>query len=334
MILTEQQLAAQRDTANRLVETGRKFAIAHYEIVVGCAEFADGVVWIADGATSAAAWLAERFDVEVCTVRSWISVGRALRGLDATAVAFKTGELSFTKARVLCRLATADNEAELLDIARKVRADRIGQALHAWSLKHEPHTNIDNRHRRARSLRSRTEPEGTIATSLRLPPLHAGVLDRAVEAQVMRRKLEREADGTWPTLAQQRADALVELLTANANHRFEILIHVDHEGCRFPDGTPLTDSAVTGLLDQATIRLIIHDTNNRPVNASDARRKPTIRQKRTIQTQQPTCTRCGTTQLPNLHHTTPHAQSKRTTTGQLEHLCAPCHRAEHQRHPD
>ena len=330
MILSEQELAVQREAAARLVETGRRLRVAHYEVVVGCADFADGVVWAADGASSAAAWLAGRFDVEVCTVRGWIAVGRALRGLGATAVAFAAGELSFSKVRAVCRLATAGNEAELLDIARSVPADRIGQALHAWSLKHEDHTVIDSRHRRSRAMRTRNEPDGTVSTSLRLPPLQAGIVERAVEAQVMRRTMQREPDGTWPTLAQQRADALTELVTSNAKHRFEVLIHVDHTGCRFPNGTPLTDTTVTGLLDQAAVRLIVHDTNGRPVNASDARRRPTIRQKRTTQTSQPACAQCGTIDLPNLHHTTPHAQTGHTRTDQLQTLCTPCHRKHHK----
>ena len=30
--------------------------------------------------------------------------------------------------------------------------------------------------------------------------------------------------------------------TTNTKHRFELLIHVDHTGTRFPNGTPLTQS--------------------------------------------------------------------------------------------
>ena len=105
---------------------------------------------------------------------------------------------------------------------------------------------------------------------------------------------------------------------------------MDHDGCRFPDGTPLTDTTIGSLLDQAAVRLIVHDLAGNPVNASDARRRPTIRQKRTTQTSQPACTQCGTIDLPNLHHTTPHAQTGHTRTDQLQTLCTPCHRKHHK----
>ena len=329
-IYTTQELDVCRREADLLIETGRRITQAHYQLVTSCADFADGPVWIADGEPSAAHWLAPRLDACASTVRDWIGVGRALRVLHASAAAFQTGELSYSKVRALVSIATPANETELLAIARTTPAADIAKAFARWSQQHEDHTVIDSRHRRSRAMRTRTEPDGTVSISLRLPPLQAGIVERAVEAQVMRRTMQREPDGTWPTLAQQRADALTELVTSNANHRFEVLIHVDHTGCRFPDGTPLTDTTVTGLLDQAAVRLIVHDTNGRPVNASDARRRPTIRQKRTTQTSQPACTQCGTTHLPNLHHTTPHAQTGHTRTDQLQTLCTPCHRKHHK----
>ncbi|MCP3935958.1 MAG: DUF222 domain-containing protein [Actinomycetia bacterium] len=329
MILTEQELTAQRRTAGELIATGRRLTRAHHDIVTGCADFADGVVWAADGSPSASHWLAERLDVCPVTVRSWIAVGRALRAIGATADAFKNGGLSYTKVRVLARIATPDNEQELLEIAREVPAAKIGQAVHAWSLKNEDHPTIDKRHRASRSMRSRNEGEGTVLASLRLTPLAFGIVDRAVEAQVMRRKMEREPEGHWPSLSQQRADAFVELLTANAQHRFEVVIHLDETGCYFPDGTRLTDSAVAALLDQASLRAIVHDLEGKPVNATRARRKPTVRQKKVASATQPTCSRCGTTDLLIKHHTVPHRTSQRTSTEELETFCAPCHREHH-----
>ncbi|NOX31053.1 MAG: DUF222 domain-containing protein [Actinobacteria bacterium] len=93
--------------------------------------FSDGPVWVADASPSAAHWIADRLDVCAATAREWIRVGRALSGLDATAVAFERGHLTFAKVRAITRIATADNEAELLKIAQTTPASSIAKALAA-----------------------------------------------------------------------------------------------------------------------------------------------------------------------------------------------------------
>ena len=48
--------------------------------VIGlAADFADSGEWVATGAVSAAHWIAGVADIEVCTAREWIRVGRRLR---------------------------------------------------------------------------------------------------------------------------------------------------------------------------------------------------------------------------------------------------------------
>jgi hypothetical protein len=50
--------------------------------VIGlAADFADSGEWMATGAVSAAHWIARVADIEVCTAREWIRVGRRLRTL-------------------------------------------------------------------------------------------------------------------------------------------------------------------------------------------------------------------------------------------------------------
>ncbi len=328
-LVTEQELVAKRSDASELIEVGRGISQAHFNLVIGCAHFAEGPVWIADGEPTAAHWLAPRFDVCRATVRDWIRIGRALRGLDATAVAFREGVISYSKARVLVSIATPANEVELLEIAKSTAASDIARELARWSTNNENETVIDNRQHKTRGLRSRNEPDGTVATSLRLPPLKHAVVDRAIHAQIMRRTMRREPDGRWPSVAQQSADALIELITEHADHRFEVLIHLDETGCYFPDGTPLTQSVVASLFPNAAIRAIVHDLNNKPVNASRARRFPTIRQQRVERANQPHCVRCGRTDLLITHHSAQYQHTRHTDTTELDTYCAPCHRAQH-----
>ena len=64
-------------------------------------------------------------DVETCTTREWLRIGRCLRVLPATADAFATRELSYSKVRSLTRIATPTNEHQLLEIARSTPANRL-----------------------------------------------------------------------------------------------------------------------------------------------------------------------------------------------------------------
>src|SRR5712691_4033786 len=55
--------------------------------------------WALDGAVTCAHWVAAALDVEVCTAREWLRIGRALTGLPTMDGAFERGELSYTKVR-------------------------------------------------------------------------------------------------------------------------------------------------------------------------------------------------------------------------------------------
>ena len=137
-----------------------------------------------------------------------------------------------------------------------------------------------------------------------------------------------------PTLAQQRADALAMLfLTKNLDLVTEVVIHVRGDGTTFDDGTPITNNTLCQRLDQSFIRLLIHDTQRRPINASRRQRHPTTRQKRVVlETHNHECIDCQSTHLLELDHNPPYQQIKHTITTELQPRCAPCHRARHRKH--
>ncbi len=327
----EAELQMQRKLAEGLIGRGRQLNDLHHGLVTEAALFADGPVWIADGSPSAARWIADHLDVCCATAREWIRVGRALSELRATAVAFENGNLSFAKVRSITRIATPDNELALLEIAERVPADQIAKALAIWSTHNEPDDIIDARQHASRSVRWRNEPDGTVTALMRFTPLAAGIMQAAIDTQMMRNKHARDADGTWPTVANRRADAIVELLTNHmgARRKFEVILHVRGDGSSLDDGTPITDSSVASLLPEAFIRLLIHDAERRPVNASCLRRHPTPRQKRVVKERDRSCVECGRHDLLEYDHTPAYELSGRTHTDDLKIRCAPCHTAKH-----
>ncbi len=329
-VVTLEEFENERNRATELVTTAKRFTQTHHELVVACVEFADGPVWVADGAPSAAHWLADRTDHCVNTLREWIRIGRALRALRATAEAFEAGELSFSKVRALTRFATPENEAELLELAAKVPAADIGTALAAWSVRNEKDDVIEARQQRQRHLTTRTDPDGTICGSFRLPSLAGGKLLTAVNTTMMRSTAKRQADGTWPTVAQQKADALTDLVEASGGgFLYEVVMHVTGDGCHLDDGTPLTDSTVARLIPQAFIRGLMHDSERRPVDATNRRRLPTPRQKRLVKARDKACVDCDRRDLLVYDHVPPHEVTGHTLTTELELRCSPCHTARH-----
>ena len=136
-----------------------------------------------------------------------------------------------------------------------------------------------------------------------------------------------------PSLAQQRADAFVLLfLGKNIELVTEVVIHVRGDGTTFDDGTPVTNNPVCQRLDQSFVRMLLHDMEGRPIDASNRRRHPTTRQKRVVlEAHNHECVDCQSPDLLELDHNPPYEQTQHTVTTELEPRCAPCHRARHRR---
>jgi hypothetical protein len=137
----------------------------------------------------------------------------------------------------------------------------------------------------------------------RLQPHIAALLISVLTAIVMRTRPTADASGTYPTVAQQHADALHQLLTTGAGSTTtEVTFHVRGDGCTADDGTPVTQTAIADLVEDAQLRALIHDANQRPVNASGTQRHPTTRQKRVVKERDRVCVDCGRHDLLEYDH--------------------------------
>ena len=160
----------------------------------------------------------------------------------------------------------------------------------------------------------------------------------ADQLRVLKQRWQPEdaADDHWiPSFGQQRADAFMLLfLGANIEVVTEVIIHVRGDGNTFDDGTPITTSALCRGLYESFIRLMLHDIDRSPVDASNRRRHPTTRQKRVVmEAHAHECVDCQSTDLLELDHNPTFEQTRHTVTSELEPRCAPCHRARHRTGP-
>jgi hypothetical protein len=147
------------------------------------AEFDRRRGWELGGHRSAAHWLAARAGLDLGTAREKVRVARALEGLPLTRAWLAMGRITFSQARALTRVATADDEMELLELARGrsvaeverlVRGWRLGSAAEGLEREAERHT--------SRTFSVVPDLDGMYVVRGRLTPEQGAVLMRAIEA--------------------------------------------------------------------------------------------------------------------------------------------------------
>ena len=96
---------------------------------------------------------------------------------------------------------------------------------------------------------------------------------------------------------------------------------------------PISDHAVTAMLPEAFVSLLMHDAQRQPFDASPRRRFPTRRQARVIDERHPECPHAGCTARHFLQHDHihPYNQGGPTTIDNLQRLCGPHNRAKNPR---
>jgi len=352
---------ATKDVRDAVVELGQRWTASQRALLPLVVELDRSGAWALDGARTCSHWVATALDIEVCTAREWIRVGLALERFSVVAAAFSEGRLSYSKVRTLTRVVKEETEADLCELAERTPAGRLATAIAAWLAPREDPADTEDRHQQARSLTFRAEPDGMVIGSFRLPPVPAAHLIAAVDAWVMRQPAPRgdrprrlgpaeptpggdnaSADASsprnaaahqaqrWPSVAQQRADALSALVTGGGvNVETEVVIHVRGAGCTLDDGTPVAGSLVERVAPQSFLRVLIHDAERRPINASGRHRHPTARQRRVVLERHRGCVDCGETELLEYDHEPPFEVTRRTVVDELETRCRTCHRARH-----
>jgi hypothetical protein len=88
-------------------------------------EFDQREGWATQGALSCAAWLSWKCGIALGAAREKVRVAHALAELPRMDDELRLGQLSFSKVRALTRVATPDNEARLVEIARGSTAAQL-----------------------------------------------------------------------------------------------------------------------------------------------------------------------------------------------------------------
>ncbi len=326
-----------------ILSTAMALHHSRYRLIKMLAAYDESGDWALTGANTCAHWVADQLGIRTGTAREWLRVGHALEKLPLVDEAMGRGDLSYCAVRSLTRIALdhPDHEEELVDLAVRSRACDLSRVLAGWALGHDTEEQREERERRGTWFSAAVEPDGMGMIRVRLPVVDMGLIQAAVDARVMQSHpsepgyIETSLGRRRASLGYQRARALIGLMAgANQGDRpvassAEVVVHVRSDGCTMHDGTPVADSTVASLLDDAFVRLLIHDAENRPVNASVRRRHPTTRQKRVVDEREPRCVDCGGTELLEYDHQPAYSISGQTHTDELVRRCAACHRRRH-----
>src|SRR6185295_20034385 len=103
---------------DRIAERAAMIDAAMHQFLSDLRLFDQAEGWRVDGALSAAHWLAWRVGMDLGTARERVRAARALGALAQIDDALRKGELSFSKVRAITRVATPENEAQLLELAQ------------------------------------------------------------------------------------------------------------------------------------------------------------------------------------------------------------------------
>ena len=161
--------------------------------------------WGAFGCKTGAHYLNWKCGIALGAAREKIRTARALRDLPAISAAFRRGQISYSKARAITRVATPANEVALLDIAQAGTATHVERIVRYYRQIHEPTDLAEMLERR--ELSTHWDDDGSLVFRGRLNPDQG-----AAFVQAINQARSRPAPGQPAELfATSAADALVAI---------------------------------------------------------------------------------------------------------------------------
>ncbi|MYB07547.1 MAG: DUF222 domain-containing protein, partial [Gemmatimonadetes bacterium] len=315
------------------------------------------------GFRSCAHWLSWRTGISIGPAREKVRVARCLPSLPLISEALASGELSYSKVRALTRVATPDNEAELLSFAHHGTTSHVEHLVRLWR---RVDRNADSQATRTarRGLSVWLTDDGSYAVRGRLTPEVGALLQKALEAAEDKLfRAEHEAGVEDRTSPKQRlADALGLWLEERVQPHVQLVVHAFAEDgdAREVDGradaTCSCDAQEEKQKEETPAALVTEDGSRVPAETSSrlacdaevvpiargadgsvldvGRRRRTVgwRLRKALETRDGGCRfpGCDSRMRTHAHHITPSAAGGETAMNNLVLLCPFHHRAVHE----
>ncbi len=289
------------DLEAELITLSARINAAEYDFLVLIREFDLRQGWKPYLFNNCAEWLNMKCGICPGTAREKVRVARALFDLPLISATFQGGDLSYSKARSLTRIASPENEGALLDFAVKATAQQVDDYCRRRRnvLKDESLADARRLHRERYVSRS-VHGDGSMTISVELPQESGELVMKALEMALGAMESFGEAcDGCGEedeTLHQRQADALVAVAkgylnggadkgSCTADH-YQVVVHVDEEALRGkPDEISQSDLAietVRRLCCDSAIVPVTEDKQGNPLHVGRKHRVVQPAQKRAL----------------------------------------------------
>jgi hypothetical protein len=331
---------------------------ATHHLLTCVRQFDQSGEWHRQGALSCAHWLSWRIGLDAMTAREKVRVARALGELPSIDEALRRGRLSYAKVRALTRVATAENEGRLLDLAfasTGAQLERICRSFRrvvAEQLPSDP--TLDER----RYVSDRVLPSGMVRVEAVLHPDEAALVMKAIEAA---RAAARAAKGieaaenvsaetpARPTVS--KPDALVQVAESFLAHgeaagtggdRYQIFVHLQQDplapdgtstlAATLDDGTRVPAETFRRLACDASLVSVAHDAAGTPLDVGRRTRTIPPALRRALWSRDRGCRfpACANTHHVHAHHIDHWAHGGETSLDNLVLLCGSHHRLLHE----
>jgi hypothetical protein len=330
-----------------------------YEFLVLVREFDLRQGWKAYNFNNCAEWMNYKCGMSLCTAREKLRVAKLLFDLPQTAAAFQKGDLSFSKAKSLTRVATPVNEEHLLDFALQATASQVdNHCQELRNVQRETSIRDANRSHEQRYLSWSAHSDGSVTLSVELPKESAALVIKAIEkgsnsnlSAEDSAYFEEDPEDSHPprgglNLFQRQADALVEMarsfLGGGDNNRsctadhYQVTVHVDEKSLAgVPDENSKSDLPIETVRRLCCDSSLVAATDDEHGNTKDTSRKhrvvhPSLR--RMLLSRDKGCRFPGCTHHKWLdaHHVVHWANGGETIPENLLMLCSKHHRLLHE----
>ena len=315
--------------------------------------------WYAQGAMSCAHWLTWRIGLDRGAAREKVRVARALGVLPRIDAAFAAGRLSYAKVRAITRVANAENEERLLEVALAATGAQLEQICRGLRAA----TGSESEAARERYVRARVLGDGLVKLEVVVTPdestLIMDAIERVREALTPRPLAAATVDPAPPANEPKPAaaprpsavDALIHLVSNAVNDAAnsqgcasgaaaEIVIHVDREltesdstlSARLEDGTPVSAETLRRVCCDGGIVPAAVDDRGNVLNVGRRTRAipPAIRRALWIRDQGCRFPGCMNQRYVHGHHIKHWLHGGPTSLDNLVLLCAWHHRVLHE----
>jgi hypothetical protein len=165
-----------------LFELWGHLSAANYRFLELVAEFDRKKGYERHGVASCAQWLSWQCGIDSVTAREKVRVARALENLPKISDSFRRGVISYSKVRAMTRIACAENEDALLNIAEHGTAAHVAKVVRKYfwveRLEDAQRANAQHHHR---YLNFGYDEDGSLLIRAKLPPEIGALVRKALE---------------------------------------------------------------------------------------------------------------------------------------------------------